>query len=191
MNKKQIKAQELIDVKEVPVHPCLQPIGVFDGLYPEDEEERQAYWDFIKWTITREHAVLFNIPQQKNESEIWRYDLDEFGNDSSAFNTVDYQRLHPSTFNKYHYRLAKIYEKIKDLALLYSCISHPEGRENTLRRYKSLVENEFRDKANLLLETYKKYPHLVNKEKLVERIAELNSRIRKCRHIWQEHAYLE
>jgi len=189
MNNKQIKEQGLINVEQLPVHPHLKPIGVFDGLYPEDEEERQAYWDFIKWTMTRKHAVLFTIPQQENESDMWLNDLDEFGNDFSAFNTMDYQRLHSSTFNKYQYRLTKIYEKVKDLALLYSCISQPEGRENTLRRYKILVENEFRDKANLLLETYKKYPHLVNKKKLIERIAELNNRIRKCRRIWQEYAY--
>lgn len=189
MNKNQIKKQNLVGVEELPVHPYLQPIGVFDGLYPEDEEERQAYWEFIKWTMTREHAVLLSIPQQKYERDIWQNDLDEFGNDTSAFNTMDYQRLHPSTFNKYQYRLTKIYEKIKDLALLYSCISHADGKENTLQRYNILVQNEFRDKAILLLETYKKYPHLVNKEKLLERIAELNCRIRKCKHIWQEHAY--
>jgi hypothetical protein len=58
-----------------------------------------------------------------------------------------------------------------------------------MRRYEILVQNEFRDKAILLLETYKKYPHLVNKEKLLERIAELNSRIRKCKRIWKEHAF--
>lgn len=191
MNKNQTKEQELIDVEELPVHTYLQPIRVFDGLYPEDEEERQAYWDFIKWAMTREHAVLLSIPQQKNESDIWQNDLDEFGNDSSAFNTMDYQKLHPSTFNKYQYRLTKIYEKLKDLALLHSCISQPKGRENTMQRFKSLVENEFRDEAIMLVETYKKYPHLVNKEKLIERISELNRRIRKCKRIWQEYAYTD
>ena len=42
MNKNQTKEQELIDVEELPVHTYLQPIRVFDGLYPEDEEERQS-----------------------------------------------------------------------------------------------------------------------------------------------------
>ena len=97
MNKNQTKEQELIDVEELPVYPYLQPIRVFDGLYPEDEEERQAYWDFIEWTMTRKHAVLLSVPQQKNESDIWQIELDEFGNDSSAFNTMDYQKLHPTS----------------------------------------------------------------------------------------------
>jgi hypothetical protein len=191
MNKNQTKEQELIDVEELPEHPCLQPIRVFDGIYPEDEEERQAYWDFVTWTMTREHAVLLSIPQQKNESDIWQNDLDEFGNDSSAFNTMDYQKLHPSTFNKYQYRLTKICEKIKDLALLHSCISQPEGKQNTWHRFKGLVEKEFRDEAILFVETYKKYPHLVNKDKLLERVSQLNSKIRKCKQIWQEYAHTD
>ena len=187
MNKNQIKEQELIDVIELPVHPHLQPVRVFDELYPKDESECAAYWDFIKWTMVQEHAVLFSIPQK--ERDIWQVELDEFGNDTSAFNTMDFQRLNPTEFNRYQYRLSKIYEKIKDLALLYSCISQPDGKENTFRRYKTLVENEFRDKAIMLLDVHKKYPHLVDKDKLIERVAELNSKIRKCKRIWQEYAH--
>ena len=190
MNKNQTTryGENWINEAELPVHPYLKPISRFDGLYPEDAEEREAYWDFINWAMTREHAVLLNIPKSQNEC-YWFIELDEFGNDISVFNTMDFQRLHPDRFNKYHYRLKKVYEKVKDLALLHSCISQDEGKENVFKKYRSLVEDEFSDKAKMFLETYKKYPHLVNKDKLIEKIAEQNSRIRRCKRIWKEYAY--
>jgi len=73
--------------------------------------------------------------------------------------------------------------------LLHSCISHEEGKKNVHRRFINLVENEFRNKALILLETYKKYPQLINKEKAFKRIVELNSNIGKCKNIWQKYAY--
>jgi len=178
-----------IDENELPVSRLLKPIRKKDDLYPKDEEERREYWDFIYWAMTREHAVLLSIPTQKDESNFCFSDFDELGNDVSAFNTMDFQRLCPDRFNKYHYKLKKVYEKVKDLALLHSCISYTEGKKNILQRYNNLVENEFRDKAKMYLETYKKYPYWVDKDKLIEKIAELNSRIRKCKRIWKENAY--
>ena len=173
--------------EELPSKATLKPINKFDGLYPEDDEERQAYWDFINWTINREHEVLLYIPKQQND--FWLLDLDESGTDVSAFNTADFERMHPQNFNKYAYKIKKILEKVQDLALLHSCITQDEGKTNIHRRFINLVENEFRDKALILLETCKKYPHLINKEKAFERIVELNINIRKCKDIWQKYAY--
>ena len=192
MNKKQIRKQveSWIDEKDLPIHPFLKPISRFDGLYPEDDEEREAYWNFINWAMTREHAVLLSIPKPENEYD-WCIEVDEFGNDISVVNTMDFQRMHPDGFNKYHYRLKKVCEKVKDLALLHSCISHDEGKENIFKRYRSLVENEFSDKAKMFLETYKKYAHWVNKREIISEIGKLNSRIRKCKRIWKENAYSE
>lgn len=100
---------------------------------------------------------------------------------------MDYQRLHP--FNKYAYKLRKIYERVKELAIRHSCISQAEGKTNTFRRFDKLVHDEFINRAGKLLETYRKYPHLVNKEKLFTRIAELNTKAQRCRDIWRKHAY--
>jgi hypothetical protein len=175
--------------EDLPPKATLKPISKFDGLYPEDDEEREAYWDFIHWAINREHAVLLHIPKPQNENNFWQLDLDESGTDVSAFNTVDFERMYPQTFNKYAYKINKIYEKVQDLALLHSCISHEEGKENVHRRFTNLIENEFKDNAAMLVETYKKYPQFLNKEKLFDRVTELNRNIRKCNQIWQQHAY--
>ena len=183
------QVQNWIHEQDLPSKATMKPIKKFDGLYPEDDEERQAYWDFIHWAINKEHAVLLYIPKQQTENDFWQLDLDDSGTDVSAFNTADFERMHPQNFNKYAYKIKKILEKVQDLALLHSCITHQEGKTNIHRRFTNLVQNEFRDKALILLETYKKYPQLINKEKAFERIVDLNSNIRKCKGIWQKYAY--
>jgi len=183
------QVQNWILEEDLPPKANLKPISRFDGLYPEDEEERQAYWDFIHWAINMEHAVLLYIPKQQNEQDFWQLDLDETGTDISAFNTVDFEKMYPHNFNKYAYKLKKIYEKVQDLALLHSSITTDEGKRNVHRRFINLIERQFRDKALMLLETYKKYPQLVNKEEVHKKIAGLNRQIKKCNQIWQQYAY--
>ena len=185
------QVQNWILEEELPSKATLKPIKQFDGLYPENEEERQAYWDFIHWAINKEHAVLLYIPKQQNENEqdFWQLDLDESGTDVSAFNTADFERMHPHSFNKYAYKLNKIYEKVQDLALLHSSITTKEGKTNIHQRFIALIEKEFRDNAMMLLETYKKYPQFINREEVHKKIAELNHQIRKCNNTWQQHAY--
>ena len=63
------------------------------------------------------------------------------------------------------------------------------GRKNIHQRFKDLVEREFKDRAVMLRETYQRYAVWISKERLLDEIAELNSRIRKCNKIWQEFAY--
>lgn len=183
------QVQNWILEEDLPPASTLKPINKFDGLYPEEEEEYQAYWDFIRWALTKDHAVLLYIPKPKNENDFWQLDLDEAGHDVSAFNTVDFQRMYPNTFNKYAYKLKKIYEKIYDLALLHSCVSGEDQKRNIHRKFRALVQSEFRDNALMLLENFKKYPLLTKKEEIHKRIAELNRQIRRCNQIWQLHAW--
>jgi len=158
----------------------------FDPCRDMDDDECEAYREFIVRSLSQEHTLLLTIPKAKDEGDFWKVDLDEFGDDISAFNTHDYQRVY--TLNRYHYKLKKIYEKVKDLALFHSCISQRQGKENIKQRYVNLIEKEFRDRAVFLLETYRKYSIWMNRDKLIDEIAKLNCNIRKCNHIWQEYA---
>jgi len=195
MNQEQINGivGSWIDEEDVPPRADLKIIRTsaqyFDPCEGMDEDEREAYWDLVHWAVTREHAMLLSIPKPQNEHDFWTVELDEFGNNVSAFNTMDFERLYPDRFNKYHYKLRKIYEQVMDLAITHSCISNEQGKKNTKKRFIHLVENEFRDRAVMLSETYKKYPVWMNKEKLLKEIAELNNRIRTCKEIWQKWAY--
>lgn len=189
MNAEQIKRNVEVWILEedLPMRAGLKVLKGFDPYEGMDENEIEAYWDFINWYLSQEHLALTSIPKQ--ESDFWTVELDELGDNVSAFNTHDFERLHP--FNKYHYKLKKIYEKMKDLAITHSCISNEEGRKNTRQRFVNLVEKEFSDEGKMLLDTYKRYPQWVNKYKLFERIEEINSKVRKCKSIWRKYANWE
>ena len=178
-----------IHEKKIPPPANRKPVLLLDGLYPEDQEEQEAYWDFIHWAMAQEHAVLLSVPKHENDYDFWQVEVDELGNNVSAFNTMDFERMYPQGFNRYAYRLKKVYEKVYDLALLHSCISHDEGKKNTHKRFKHLVEREFRDRAEILVETLKRYGVWVNRVRILKEITGLNKRIRKCNEIWQRHAY--
>jgi len=191
---------------ELPTKAGLRPVSRFDNRYGyqrtdlhgveaefdnelSEIEEAEAYWDFMHWAMSKEHLVLLSIPKPEAEFDFWPFEFDEKGNDMSAFNTIDFQRLQ-QPFNSYHYRLRKVYERVKDLAETHASISDIEGKENTFQRFKVLVENEFRDRAIELQETYKKYKVWCDKQRLMSEIENLNRQIRKCKKIWRDNAYL-
>ena len=186
MNQEQV-VDSWIDEEDLPSRANLKPLRRFDGLYPEDVEESDAYWDFIHWYLSQDFRPLIGIPRPVKEEDSWTFEDDN--SISFPFSSVDYQRLHP--FDRYAYRLKKIYERVKDLALFHSCIGQESGKEKTQKRFTGLVNEEFRSKLMTLLENYRRHPHLVNKAKLCARVAELNGRIQKCKEIWKQYAYRE
>ena len=173
-----------IDEEDLPQRANLRPIRRFDDIYPKDEEEREAYWDFVHWYLNQDFQALMSIPKPP-EQDFWMFEHDD--SISFHYSSIDYQRAHP--FDKYAYKLRKIYERIEDLALLHSCISEEGGKANITKRFEKLINEEFRNKAVMLLENYRRYPHLMNKKKLFMRIARLNSRVQRCKDIWQKCAY--
>ena len=172
---------------EIASHPSLKPVSRFDGLYPDDPEEYEAYWNFINWCMNRKHAVLDSIPAKESNDYFFHHEPDEAI--SFTFSSANFRSQHPSPYNAYHWRLKKIFEKVKDLAETHSCICHREGKDNVKRRYVNLVENEFRDQAVAIAAHLKKYGHLMHKEKALEKIKEMNSYIKKCKYIWMTNAY--
>jgi len=172
--------------EDLPPRPGLKPIREFSSLDIDNEEERQAYWDFVHWFMAQDYALLLSIPKPP-ENDFWTFEHDDAI--SFHYSSIDYQKAHP--FDRYAFRLRKIYEKVDDLALLHSCICQEEGKLNIRKRFKKLVDDEFRNRLLMLFETYRKYPHLINKEKLFARISELNGRILRCEHIWRKRAYGE
>lgn len=80
MNREQISEAVdcWIDEQELPSRPGLKPIRKFDDLYPKDDEERKAYWDFMEWAMTRDFAVLLTLPKPSHEKDFWQFE-DESG----------------------------------------------------------------------------------------------------------------
>ena len=155
-----------------------------------EDDEAQAYWEFIQTTMNSDHQILLSVPAPEPEYNFWPIQLDENDQNVSAFNTHDFASTQ-RPLNLYHYRVRKVYEKVRDLAITHSCVSSDQAKKDIWHRYKNLVEKEFRDKGVMLLNSYKKYPLWVDKHRTMERIKELNSRIRKCKKIWRDYAYWE
>ena len=73
MNAKEISEQidSWLEVEDLPAKAGLKRIRRFDDLYPSDEDERQAYWDFIKWSRQQEHLPLLVIRKNPGEKDFW------------------------------------------------------------------------------------------------------------------------
>ncbi len=183
------KVNQLIEFEDLPHRATIKPLSRFDGLYPENEEEYQAYCDFIHWgCVIREHTQLLSLPLMEKKDDFIMDDHSIFADHDSSFNTLDYKRLHPRKFNKYQYKLRKIFERLSDLAQTYSCLSCNEGKKNIEKRFDTIVANEFRDQFNVLLDTLSNYPKIINRKKLIKRMTTLVNHIEKCKDIWHKHA---
>lgn len=182
----QYMRQEAV-VDGIPASAGLKVLHRFSGLYPDDPDELEAYHAWVGWCLARDHAVLFDLPAGTDSDFFPATMLDDFGNDVSAFNTMDFKRLHPFTVDKERYAVAKIFERLEDLAQTHSILSNEEGRLNTWKRFKQLVEREFISRAFMfkrLMETGR-----VSRREGLRNIEKCNERIRQAKRIWARLAY--
>jgi hypothetical protein len=150
---------------------------------PEKEIEDRR--EFIRCHLLRDFEILLMIPIQPRENDFWFSSHQEFM--ESAFNTYDFQK-DKKPFDKYGYRLKKIIEQVKDLAILHSCISQPEGRNNVYKRYQSIVENEFRSPILGFVNRVNKITDREKKAKIIQKIVKLNCGIYQCKTVWEQYS---
>ena len=122
---------------------------------------------------------------QAQENDFWAPNHPDY--QESTFNTYDFQ-ITQAPFNKYAWRIKKVVEKIRDLAIYHSSTSQPEGKERIQKKYEIVVDNEYR---NLLRYWVEQYKRAADEERIYQakrRIAELNRRILLCQKVWEEYA---
>jgi hypothetical protein len=135
----------------------------------------------------RDFELLMMLPGNEEDNGFFIPDCHVTDEAYSAFNTVDFQKtLRP--FDKYGYAMKKILDRVWDLAILHSAISHEEGRQNIQRRFNSLVENEFRGRLLRCVDWYNVARSDDRKAYLKKKIGELNRRIIECKKIWEQYA---
>jgi len=149
------------------------------------EEEIEDRREFIKCYMQKEFELLLLIPIQPQENDFWFSSHEEFI--ESPFNTWDFQR-NKKPFDKYGYRIKKVIEHVKDLAILHSCISQPEGRENIQKRSKLIIENEFRSQILELVEKVNNTEDKEKKAEIIQKIVKLNSGIYQCNNVWEKYS---
>ena len=173
-----------IDEQELPVRANLIIMHRNDPDYAITKDEIQDREEFIRCHIIKSFATLLMIPAQKYEKEFFIENWED-----SAFNTEDFYRLYqPQPFSRYTYRVKKIVDQVRDLAILHGCISSLQGRRRIQNRYINLVDFEFRNQALILIKRYRTNPDPEIKTELREKIGELNKRILQCKRIWEQYA---
>jgi hypothetical protein len=155
------------------------------GMSEEEIEDRR---EFIRCYINKDFEVILQIPVEPVHKDFWFSSHQEFM--ESAFNTNDFQKTR-KPFDKYGYRVRKILERVKELALLHSCISQPEGRANIRRRYENLVDYEFRSQLLFLVGRHQRTFDEERRLELRHKIAKLNRRIFECEKVWERYALWE
>jgi hypothetical protein len=177
-----------ISEEEIPVSPAIKVIRKSDPWYGLSEEEAEDHKEFIRCHLLKDHELILQIPIQPQENDFWAPNHQDFL--ESAFNTHDFQKiLRP--FNKYAWRIRKILEQVRDLAIFHSSTSQPEGRARLQRRYENLVQNEFRDRFPGLFQRYQKASTEEQRTEIKKKVAELNRRIIQCQKVWEQYAYWE
>jgi len=181
-------ADTWVSEEETPVSPVLKVIRADDPWQGMNEEEVEDAKEFIRCYLLKDHELILQIPIQAQENDFWAPNHPDFL--ESAFNTWDYHRTQ-RPFNKYAYRIRKILEQVRDLAIYHSSTSQPEGRARIQRRYEIVVDNEYRDHLLILVERHQRARDDEQRYEIRKKVAELNCRILQCQQVWQEYAYWE
>ena len=173
--------------EELPVIAQLKVIRQNDPDYGLSEDEIDERNEFIQWYLLQDFAPLLSVPRQAAETCLFIPEVDAASPNYSAFSTHDFlDALQP--FNKYGYAMKKLMERIRDLAILHSCLSSEQGRLNTQRRYETFLEAKFRSRLADLIERFHLTDDPDRKLDLKLKIAELTRRITEAKRIWERYA---
>ena len=130
-------------VGDIPVPAGLKAIRRNDPWLGYTDDEKDEAMEFIAWYVQSEHEPIMRVAEQSH-GQAWF----DWTDPQSAFNTCDFERACGKfEVDKWRYRVAKILEEIKELAIMHSCLSNDDGRLNTLRRARLIVQDEFMDPA--------------------------------------------
>ena len=173
MNYRQIgkNVDEWIDDMELPVRAGLKPIKRFDDvMYPmdienieeqkelRDEDEREAWIEYIHSQFGTNHQIL-NLIEKDKGKDFFFIELDEMGNDVSAFNTIDFHREHPDKFRKYHWMIDKLRETVKQLGIDYGIIKDENAKHRIRMKAFEIIRTEGQNHKDMLFQIWLKYAY--------------------------------
>jgi hypothetical protein len=151
------------------------------------EDEIQDRNEFIRCHLLKDFEALMTIPKQDTEDDFFIPDCDVNDAEYSAFNTHDFQKqMRP--FNMQGYLMKKIMERVKDLAIMHSCVSQPENRQSVFERFVGFMDFEFINEVEVLARQL--HTDITNTEQaqIRRKIEALSGKIRKCKRIWERYA---
>jgi len=176
--------------EDLPASAQLKVIKMNDPDYGLPKDEIQDRNEFIRCHLLSDFKLLTMIPKQDTEDDFFIFDCDVTSPEYSAFNTHDYQRTQ-RPFNKYAYAMKKIMERVKDLAIMHSCISQPENQQLVHERFKSFMALKFADEVEELARQLHTEDSYTQQFQIRRKIATLGREICRCMKIWAQYAPTE
>ena len=181
-----IDIEDLLDqFTELQVMEYLAEMGIETAVSMSEAECLQMCSDWLE---------IIELPKIKSDFFLLKQ-FEETPNgkiiDVSAYNTWDFLRGMGEDweFDKYKYFTDKVAEKAEDLAIMHSCITDPEGRENVRKRFEVLVNSKFGNSASWLTARIRECNDLGKMAELVDKLHEKNRQIRRLQAIWNKYAY--
>ena len=173
--------------EQLPQSAALRAIHVNDPDFGQSEDEIKDRYEFIRCHLMSEFELLMMIPTQDINGDFFIADVDVYHDDYSAFNTYDFQKMRRG-FNKFNYAMQKILERVKDLAIMHSCISQPENQHAVYNQFKSFMAFQFTDEVEELARQL--HSDITNDERyrIKRRIESLGRTIRRCKKVWEQFA---
>ena len=173
--------------EQLPPSPALKVIHINDPDYGQTEDEIQDRYEFIRCYLLSEFESLMLIPKQDLNNDFFIADVDVYHDDYSAFNTHDFQKLRRK-FRRYNYAMQKILERVKDLAIMHSCITQPENQRAVYEQFKSFMAFQFTNEVEELARQLHSDITYYERSKIKRRIQSLSRNIRKCKKVWERYA---
>jgi len=173
--------------EQLPPSPALKVIHINDPDYGQTEDEMQDRHEFIRCYLMSEFELLMMIPKQDWSNDFFIVDVDVNHHEYSAFNTHDFQKVQ-RRFNKYNYAMRKIFERVKDLAVMHSCISQPVSQQAVYEQFKSFIAFQFIDEVEEFARQLHSGITNYERSKIKRRIQSLSRNIRKCKKVWERYA---
>ena len=188
------KTQKLVNTvegwlveEEMPYRPGLKTLRPNHPDHGVSEYEVEARNEFIAWYLKQELGALLKLPRMQSSGDLFIADLDVTDSEYSAFNTHDFQQMR-GAINWREYAERKLEKKVKDLALLCSCLSHEEGRRNTKARYTRLLQHEFQGKLDRLARHLHEARDSDAQAETKRKIRQIQQQVWKLNQIWTKHS---
>ena len=176
-----------IPEEQLPPSAGLKVICKTDPDHGLSEDEIQDRNEYIRCYLLKDFELLMMIPKQDTEDDFFIPDCNVFNAEYSAFNTHDFQKqMRP--FNMQGYAMKQIMEQVKDLAIMHSCISHPDNRQLVFERFVSLMDFEFINEVEELARQLHTDISYTEQAQIKRKITTLSRKIQKCKRIWERYA---
>ena len=183
-------AENWVPEEQLPPSAGLKAICKTDPNHGLSEDEIQDRNEYIRCYLLKDFEHLMIIPKQNTEDDFFIHDCDVFSPQYSAFNTHDFQKqMRP--FNMQGYVMKQIMERVKDLAIMHSCIGEPENRQLVFDRFISFMAFEFVNEVEALARRLHTDITATEQAEIRRKITSLSRKIQKCKRIWERYAPAE